>query len=221
MSREYNNYVKEALDKAREDALACHQRYIGTEHIVLGILSVESCLAARVLQECGLTYENFLKATLGQSMTMGDVSGEEFKGYSPKSVRILEAAEAEAERFDADEVGTEHILLAILKEQRGGAILPIHKKMAKDPQLLKAFSQQFRICKQEISHIPPQYVELMLMMMGAAAGNAVTIREHGELALKKGATPDEVGEALRLIFFYFGASALIPALELFEELEEM
>ena len=117
MSREYNNYVNEALDKARQDALACHQRYIGTEHIVLGILSVESCLAARVLQECGLTYENFLKATLGQSMTVGDVSEEEFKGYSPKSLRILEAAEVEAERFDADEVGTEHILLAILKEK--------------------------------------------------------------------------------------------------------
>ena len=121
---------------------------------------------------------------------------------------------------DSEKIREGQEILAVLKEQRGGAILPIHKKMANDPKLLQAFSQQFRICKQEISHIPPQYMELMLMMMGAAAGNAVTIREHGELALKKGATPDEVGEAFRLIFFYFGASALIPALELFEELEE-
>ena len=111
-------------------------------------------------------------------------------------------------------------VLSVLKEQRGGAVLSIHKKMANDPQLLRAFSQQFKTCKQEISHIPPQYMELMLMMMGAAAGNAVTIREHGELAVKKGATMEELGEALRLIFFYFGASALIPAVELFEELEE-
>ena len=108
---------------------------------------------------------------------------------------------------DSDKIREGQEILAVLKEQRGGAILPIHKKMANDPKLLQAFSQQFKICKQEISHIPPQYMELMLMMMGAAA-------------LKKGATPDEVGEALRLIFFYFGASALIPALELFEELEE-
>ena len=111
-------------------------------------------------------------------------------------------------------------ILSVLKEQRGGAVLPIHKKMANDPKLLQAFSQQFKSCKQEISHIPPQYMELMLMIMGAAAGNAVTIREHGELAMKKGATPDELGEALRLVFFYYGASALIPAVELFEELEE-
>ena len=110
---------------------------------------------------------------------------------------------------DSDKIREGQEILAVLKEQRGGAILPIHKKMANDPKLLQAFSQQFKICKQEISHIPPQYMELMLMMMGAAAGNAVTIREHGQLALKKGATPDEVGEALRLIFFYFGASALI------------
>ena len=100
---------------------------------------------------------------------------------------------------DSDKIREGQEILAVLKEQRGGAILPIHKKMANDPKLLQAFSQQFKICKQEISHIPPQYMELMLMMMGAAAGNAVTIREHGQLALKKGATPDEVGEAHALI----------------------
>ena len=111
-------------------------------------------------------------------------------------------------------------ILNVLKEQRGGAVLPIHRKMANDPKLLQAFSQQFKSCKQDISHIPPQYMELMLMIMGAAAGNAVTIREHGELAMKKGATAEELGEALRLVFFYYGASALIPAVELFEELEE-
>ena len=74
---------------------------------------------------------------------------------------------------DSDKIREGQEILAVLKEQRGGAILPIHKKMANDPKLLQAFSQQFRICKQEISHIPPQYMELMLMMMGAAAGNAV------------------------------------------------
>ena len=110
--------------------------------------------------------------------------------------------------------------LAELKEQRGGSVLSIHKKMANDPKLLKAFSQQFRICKQEIEHIPPQYMELMLMIMGAAKGNAVTVKTHGELALKKGATMDELGEALRLLFFYYGASAVIPAVELFEEIDE-
>ena len=91
-------------------------------------------------------------------------------------------------------------ILERLKEQRGGNVLSIHKKMANDPKLLQAFSQQFAICKQDIT-------------------NAVTIKTHGELAVKKGATMDEVGEVLRLVFFYYGASAIIPAVELFEELE--
>ena len=107
-----------------------------------------------------------------------------------------------------------------LKDQRGGSVLSIHRKMANDPKLLQAFSQQFEICKQDITHIPAKYMELMLMLMGCTAGNTVTIRTHGELAVKKGATIDEVGEVLRLIFFYYGASAVIPAVELFEELEE-
>ena len=110
-------------------------------------------------------------------------------------------------------------ILERLKEQRGGNVLSIHKKMANDPKLLQAFSQQFAICKQDITHVPAKYMELMLMLMGCCAGNAVTIKTHGELAVKKGATMDEVGEVLRLVFFYYGASAIIPAVELFEELE--
>ena len=102
-------------------------------------------------------------------------------------------------------------ILERLKEQRGGNVLSIHKKMANDPKLLQAFSQQFAICKQDITHVPAKYMELMLMLMGCCAGNAVTIKTHGELAVKKGATMDEVGEVLRLVFFYYGASAIIVA----------
>lgn len=110
-------------------------------------------------------------------------------------------------------------LLEQLKTIRGGTVLSIHKKMANDPKLLQAFSRQFEICKKEVTHIPPQYMELMLMIMGAAAGNSVTVKTHGELAVKKGATMEELGEAVRLLFFYYGASAVISAVELFEEIE--
>ena len=117
MGKEYNTYVASALAQAEKDARASHQKYIGTEHIVLGLLSVESCLAAKVLTENGLNYENFFKAALGQSLTLGDNSTTAFKGYSPKAEKILEEAQLEAERFAAEEIGSEHILLAILKER--------------------------------------------------------------------------------------------------------
>ena len=52
-------------------------------------------------------------------------------------------------------------ILERLKEQRGGNVLSIHKKMANDPKLLQAFSQQFAICKQDITNIPGKYMELI------------------------------------------------------------
>lgn len=119
---------------------------------------------------------------------------------------------------DPKKIQEARVILEELKQQRGGSVLSIHRKMANDPKLLQAFSQQFRICKQEVTHIPPQYMELMLMLMVAAAHNPVTIRTHGKLAVEKGATLEEVGEVLRLLFFYFGASAVIPAVDLFEEI---
>ncbi|MDO4975988.1 MAG: ATP-dependent Clp protease ATP-binding subunit [Eubacteriales bacterium] len=117
MGKEFNGYVNRILSQAEKDAIACHQKYIGTEHIVLGILSEEECLAAKVLKECGLEYEAFFKAALGQSMTLGDTEEISFKGYSPKAEHILELAAVEAERFEADEIGSEHLLFAILKEK--------------------------------------------------------------------------------------------------------
>ena len=141
-----------------------------------------------------------------------------------KSSRELKAEEkARAKRMkqeDKEKITQAEEILERLKVQRGGNVLSIHKKMANDPKLLQAFSQQFAICKQDITHIPAKYMELMLMLMGCCAGNSVTIKTHGELAVKKGATMDEIGEVLRLVFFYYGASAIIPAVELFEELEE-
>ena len=117
MLRNYNNYAAGALKRAEEDAAACHQKYIGTEHILLGLLSQEESLAGRILQENGLTYQTFLDAVLGQSAALGDMEKVSFKGYSPKAERILMESENEAARFESDTIGTEHILLSILAEK--------------------------------------------------------------------------------------------------------
>lgn len=117
MRREYNEYAREALARAGEDARACHQKYIGTEHILLGLLSQEDSLAGRILTENGLTYQTFLDTVLGQSAAMGDTDKVDFAGYSPKARQIIDHSGNEAARFGAEEIGTEHLLLAVLKEQ--------------------------------------------------------------------------------------------------------
>ena len=116
MNREYNEYASRALKRAEEDAKTCRQKYVGTEHLVLGLLSQEDSLAGRVLAENGVSYETFFNAVLGQSAALGDNEKATFFGYSPKAEEILENSAAEAGRFHADKIGSEHILLALLKE---------------------------------------------------------------------------------------------------------
>ncbi len=110
-------------------------------------------------------------------------------------------------------------MLDELKRQRGGKLLSFHKKAANDAALLKAFSQQYEICNGEAyTAMPRKYRELILMALGCAKGVPVTVNTHAKLAMENGATVEEIGEVLRLIFFYLGASQLIPSVEIFEEL---
>ena len=116
MKKEFNTYAANALERAREDAEACRQKYIGTEHIVLGLLSQEKSLAGRVLHENGMDYKTFFDTVLGQSAALGDNEKSAFMGYSPKAEAVITNSEQEANRFGAEYIVTEHLLLALLKE---------------------------------------------------------------------------------------------------------
>ena len=111
-------------------------------------------------------------------------------------------------------------VMAELKEIRGGELLPFHRKLANDPQLLKAFMNDFVSYNRGDNVIPKKYRELMIMLLGCTRGVSTTILVHGKKAVAEGATIQEVGEALRLALLICGVSAVIPAAELFEELEE-
>lgn len=117
MNRNYNEYAALALRKAQDDAIACHQKYIGTQHLLLGLLSAEEGLAAKVLMQNGVNYEKYLEAVLSQGASMGDQGKMDFAGYSPKLESILAQSEAEAQRLECRSIGTEHILLSLIREQ--------------------------------------------------------------------------------------------------------
>lgn len=111
-------------------------------------------------------------------------------------------------------------IMAELKEIRGGDLLPFHRQLANDSQLLKAFESLFLACNRGENLIPLKYRELMIMILGCSRGVETTIKVHGNKALQAGASIQEVGEALRLAMMICGVSAVIPAAGLFEELEE-
>ena len=111
-------------------------------------------------------------------------------------------------------------VLAKLKEQRGGEVLSFHKKMANDPILVQAFSDMYDACNAKMEHIPRKYRELIVFAVGCAKNAPTTVDVHAKLALKYGATVDEIGEVLRMVFFLTGVTGFNPGLEVLEEIDE-
>jgi len=112
----YTDNAKAALMLAKRMARTTGQNYIGTEHILLGLLKQQSGVAARILEAHGVTVERVMEVIRELIAPSGTVSLLERDGYSPRAVQILEEADKQAVRFGSSGTGTEHILLAIIKE---------------------------------------------------------------------------------------------------------
>lgn len=103
-------------------------------------------------------------------------------------------------------------ILKELKEARGGTLLESHQKMGNDPNLVQMFLDTYRNNKAD-SVFPAKYKELMVMAIGMATGTDTTMNVHANLAIKNGATVDEICEVIRMIFFTCGVTKLLPILE--------
>ena len=113
---------------------------------------------------------------------------------------------------DNEKLAMSREVLLKLKEARGGTLLESHRKMGNDPYLAKMFLDSYENNKAD-STIPRKYKELMVMAIGMATGTATTMNVHAGLAVKNGATIDEICEVIRMIFFTCGVTKLLPILE--------
>lgn len=104
--------VKGAADAAGE----LGHNYIGTEHILIGLLREGSGIAARVLEEHGVSAQKVLDLVNQLISGGGQVEVADVVDYTPRSRRILELSNREAIRFKSGTIGTEHLLIALLRE---------------------------------------------------------------------------------------------------------
>ena len=116
MNRPYTAKAKKALTLAGRMSRSLHHNYIGTEHLLLGLLREGSGVAACVLMSNGVEEEKLVQLIEDLIAPSSDVLIMDRDGYSPKTQKILERAQTEAEHFHSEQVGTEHLLLAIIKE---------------------------------------------------------------------------------------------------------
>ena len=122
MQSQYTEKAKSVLQKAAKAARKSGQGYIGTEHILLGLYREENSVASRVLAENGLDESRLLQLIQDYIVPEVNVVIKEREGYSPKAKILLEEAGRQAERFGSDLVGTEHLLLAMIKESDNVAV---------------------------------------------------------------------------------------------------
>lgn len=116
MHKSYTQQAKKVLELTTKAAKSMHHNYIGTEHLLVGLLKEGNGVAACVLMEAGVEEERLVELIEDLIAPSSDVIVLDKKGYSPRIRHIIEVAEQEAERFESDEIGTEHLLIALLKE---------------------------------------------------------------------------------------------------------
>ncbi|MDO4305177.1 MAG: Clp protease N-terminal domain-containing protein, partial [Bacillota bacterium] len=118
----FTDKAKTALKLAEKTAARMHTGYVGTEHILVGLLKENTGVAAKVLIENGADEDKILEMIRELIVPEGSVMLKEQEGYSPRAQSILEEAHRQADRFGAEETGTEHIMLALLKEGENVAV---------------------------------------------------------------------------------------------------
>ena len=114
MQDKFTDNAVKAIEAAESSAISLSQNYIGSEHLLIGLLSVDG-VAKRVLEENGVSYDRFMEL-VNKLLTPGNVAVGSADNMTPRAKRVISLAATEAYRLNSGKIGTEHILMALLKE---------------------------------------------------------------------------------------------------------
>ncbi len=142
MKNNFSSRVQMVIQFARDEALRLGHDYIGTEHLLLGLIREGEGIAIEILQSLGVDLEEIKNAiedagrASGDTMTIGNIP------FTKRAEKILKTAYMEADRHKSDIIGTEHLLLALVKEKEGLAA-----------QILNSFEVTYEAVSQELEKL--------------------------------------------------------------------
>jgi len=142
MKKNFSSRVQIVIQYSREEALRLGHDYIGTEHLLLGLIREGEGIAIEILRNLGCDLDEVKKSvedavrTTGDTMTIGDIP------LTKRAEKILKMAYMEAERYKSGVTGTEHLLLALVREREGVAA-----------QVLLSFDVTYELVKEELENI--------------------------------------------------------------------
>ena len=151
MDSKFTLMAADALKLAKRTARSLKLNYVGTEHILMGLILEDGSVASRILIDNGIDENRMMDMIRDLIVPDSNVRTLDKDGFSPRAEKVLEEAHKMAERFHADKTGTEHILLALIKEGENVAVrlistlnVPAQKiyaetlaAMGEDPNLVK------------------------------------------------------------------------------------
>ncbi|WP_026507514.1 ATP-dependent Clp protease ATP-binding subunit [Butyrivibrio sp. MC2013] len=151
MNSQFTDKAESALKAAGKASRSLKLNYIGTEHILLGLIREEGSVASRILADNGIDEKKLMDMVKDLIVQDGSITTMDRDGFSPRAQQVLQEAHRQADRFHASKTGTEHILLALIKDGDNVAVrligtlnVPVQKlyaetlaAMGEDPNLVK------------------------------------------------------------------------------------
>ena len=122
MKDKYTKNARAALNAAKNASKKTNQNYIGTEHLIMGLVQEPDGVASSILAENGVTVERLEEMISQLNIHPGSLALLDHEGYSPRCQKVLNMAHAQAQKYRSDQTGTEHILLAIILEKENVAV---------------------------------------------------------------------------------------------------
>ena len=173
MSEPMSNFTPRAqqvLALARKEADRFHHNYIGTEHLLLGLINLGQGVAVNVLQKMGLDLDTVRQAVDEQVGLGPEAKPSGNIPYTPRVKKVLALAGKEAKSLNHSYVGTEHILLGLLREGEGVAA-----------RVLKSLDVDVDRCRNEIlSELDPNFASSEEKESSVVGGEGVEPEEKGK-----------------------------------------
>lgn len=132
MQGKFTPQAQRALEYAQEAAVAFNHGYVGTEHLLLGLIRTEGSVAQKALQNQGVSEEDIVEK-MQAFIGMGSVALTQPQDFTPRSKRILENSLRSAMKYGTTNIGTEHILIALIRETSCVAV-KILESLGVDPE---------------------------------------------------------------------------------------
>jgi ATP-dependent Clp protease ATP-binding subunit ClpC len=120
MFERFTERARKVVVRAQDEARFLKQNYIGTEHLLLGLIGEKEGIAAKVLISLNVSLED-IKNAIRESVTEGTSEAYEHIPFTPRAKKVLELSLREALQMGHNYIGTEHILLGLLREGEGVA----------------------------------------------------------------------------------------------------